>query len=215
MVKHSPNISVAALQQMVLKMFNYEIKYGKAWRAKQRALKYVFGDWEEAYERLPVMLNAMKAANPGMHFEYLPKEKVQIAGRDVFSRAFWTFPQCIEAFKHCRPVLSIDGTFLTGKYKGTLLIAIANDSENRLLPLAFALVNKEETSTWSWFLDRVRRVVVGHGRDICVISDRHAGILNAVQNIIPGYGRVHHRWCTRHLAQNLIKHDGLRTTSSC
>jgi hypothetical protein len=79
-VKHSPNISVVALQQMDLKMFNYEIKYGKAWRAKQRALKHVFGDWEEAYERLSIMLNAMKDANHGMHVEYLAKDKVQIAG---------------------------------------------------------------------------------------------------------------------------------------
>lgn len=91
-----------------------------------------------------------------------------------------------------------------------MLIAIADDSENRLLPLAFALVNKEETSTWSWFLDRVRRVVVGPNRDICVILDRHAGILSVVQNNIPRHRRLHHRWCTRHLAQNLIEHDGIK-----
>ncbi|RVW12189.1 Serine/threonine-protein phosphatase 7 long form-like [Vitis vinifera] len=42
-------------------------------------------------------------------------------------------------FKHCRPVLSIDGTHLYGKYKGTLMIAIGCDGNNRLFPLAFAL----------------------------------------------------------------------------
>ena len=25
------------------------------------------------YEQLPAMFNAMKAANPGMHYEYIPK----------------------------------------------------------------------------------------------------------------------------------------------
>jgi hypothetical protein len=51
-------------------------------------------------------------------------------------------------------------------------------------------------------------VVVGPGRDICVISE-HAGMLNTVQNIM-GHGHLHHRWCTRHLAQNLIKHDSIK-----
>ena len=38
---------------------------------------------------------------------------------------------------------SIDGTFLLGKYMDTLLIAIGCDSNNALVPLAFALVEKE------------------------------------------------------------------------
>jgi hypothetical protein len=53
-------------------------------------------------------------------------------------------------------------------------------------------------------------VVVGLGREIYVISDRHTGILNDVHDVIPNHFRVHHRWCIRHLAQNLIKHDGIK-----
>ena len=74
MVKHLPTITVSALVEIIFLRYNYYVKYGKAWRAKQRALELIFGDWEQAYERLPVMLNAMKAINPRMHFEYLPKE---------------------------------------------------------------------------------------------------------------------------------------------
>ena len=51
--------------------------------------------------------------------------------------------QCVEAFRHYRPVLSIDGTFLLGKYMGTLLVAISYDADNALVPLAFALVERE------------------------------------------------------------------------
>ena len=74
MVKHLPTITVFALVEIIFLRYNYYVKYGKAWRAKQRALELIFGDWEQAYERLPIMLNAMKAINPRMHFEYLPKE---------------------------------------------------------------------------------------------------------------------------------------------
>jgi hypothetical protein len=31
----------------------------------------------------------------------------------VMQRVFWCFHQCMEAFKHCRPAISVDATFLT------------------------------------------------------------------------------------------------------
>jgi hypothetical protein len=49
-------------------------------------------------------------------------------------------------------VLSIDGTFLTGKYKGTLLVAIAADANNQLLPIAYGLAEGENKDSWLWFL---------------------------------------------------------------
>jgi hypothetical protein len=68
----------------------------------------------------------MNAKNPGMHFEYVLKsEVIGPEGRQYFLRAFWRFGQCMEAFKHCCDVLSIDGTFLTGKYEGTILLQLA------------------------------------------------------------------------------------------
>jgi hypothetical protein len=53
----------------------------------------------------------------------------------------------MEAFRHCRPVLSIDGTFLIGKYEGTLLIAIGVDANNTLVPLTFGLVERENKAS--------------------------------------------------------------------
>ena len=81
------------------------------------------------------MLHAMKAKNLRMHFEYVTKSNTFDAhGRQIFFWAFWTFGQCIEAFKHCRDVMSIYGTFLTGKYEGTLLIAIGIYADRKLVP---------------------------------------------------------------------------------
>ena len=74
---------------------------------------------------------------------------------------------------HCRPVFSIDGTFLISKYQSTLLIAISYDANNKLVPLAFALVEKENNDSWGWFLRLVQIHVVGPGREVGVISDRH------------------------------------------
>ena len=116
----------------------------------------------------------------------------------------------MRAFEHCRPVIAIDGTFLTGQYKGTLLVAIASDANNRVLPLAFALVEVENNDNWEWFLHLLRTKVLPAQREICVISDRNQGILNAVEIDIPGHAPLHHRWCMRHFCSNFYRACGLK-----
>jgi hypothetical protein len=173
--------------------WGYRVKYGRAWRAKQRALKLMYSDWVEVYERLPTILHAMRAKNTGMHFEYILKPKViGPEGRQYFLHAFWTFGQCVEAFNHYCDMLSIDGRFLTEKYEGTMLIAIGINADRQLVPLAFAIVEKENNGSWGWFLRLVQRVVVGPRREICVISDKHDRILNAICEVIPNHSHVHH-----------------------
>jgi hypothetical protein len=95
------------------------------------------------------MLHAMKAKNHEMHFEYVPKpEVIGPEGRQYFLYAFWIFGQCVKAFKHYCDVLSIDGTFLMGKYEGILLIAIGIDADHQLVTLAFAIMEKENSGSW-------------------------------------------------------------------
>src|SRR3954465_10899852 len=101
----------------------------------------------------------------------------------VFGRAFWAFEQCVRAFQHCRPVISIDGTFLTGQYKGTLLVAVASDTNNQLLPIAYALVESESTLSWLWFLQCLKDGVVKDRLDVCIISDRNQGLLSALEKM--------------------------------
>ncbi|GFQ02792.1 hypothetical protein PHJA_002423100 [Phtheirospermum japonicum] len=56
---------------------------------------------------------------------------------------FWAFRPCIEAFKHCRKVISVDGTFLVGKYKHTLMMAVTVDANQQVVPLAYAVVDSK------------------------------------------------------------------------
>jgi hypothetical protein len=107
-------------------------------------------------------------------------------------------------------VLSIDGTFLLGKYMGTLLVAILCDVDNALVPLAFALAERENKDSWGWLLQLVRIHVIDPHREVGVISDRHQGILNVVQEQISGYAPLHCHWRTRHLAENLLRKDGMK-----
>ncbi|KAH0776773.1 hypothetical protein KY290_008184 [Solanum tuberosum] len=114
-------------------------------------------------------------------FEKVYERRIDVI-EDVFNYAFWTFKPYIDGFVFCRPVISIDGIHVYGKYDIKLLIAIATDGNDSILPLAFAIVANESMETWSLFLDHLHLHVVKGRRDVALISDRHHGILSSVYN---------------------------------
>jgi hypothetical protein len=50
--------------------------------------------------------------------------------RHVLHCVFWSFVKMEHAFKYCWLVILVDGTFLTRKYRGTLMMAAAVDPED-------------------------------------------------------------------------------------
>jgi hypothetical protein len=90
----------------------------------------------------------------------------------------------VDSFTHCRPIISVDATFLTGKYNDTLMVVVGMTAENQLLSLAFVLMEGENNENWSWFLHHIRKEVAGPGRSICMILDRHHGLLNGAKEHI-------------------------------
>jgi hypothetical protein len=127
---------------------------------------------------------------------------LQNLARHVLHRVFWSFAQTEHAFQFCRPVVLIDGTFLMGKYRGTLMMVAAVDPEDQIVPMAFALAEGENNSSWSWFMQLLCTQVLGASHTICLISDWHAGILHTVGEDIEGFPSLVHRWCMRHFATN-------------
>jgi len=102
-------------------------------------------------------------------------------------------------------VISIDATHLYGKYKGKLLIAMATDSNNKVYPLMFAVVESESMKTWGWFLACLLTYVTDR-TNLCIISDRHRGIESCFNDTTRGYLQApltHHWNCFRHLVSNV------------
>ncbi|KAJ0545089.1 putative MULE transposase domain-containing protein [Helianthus annuus] len=148
-------------------------------------------------------MEALKKFNPGTIVEWCVLRRTGVEQVE-FRRVFWAFNHSILGFKHCRPVISIDATHLYGKYKGKLMIAMGVDGNNQILPLAFAIVENESYASWSWFLSHVKKHVVKDTQGICLISDRHAGILKAVNEQGSPWLEPHgfHRYCLRHFINN-------------
>ena len=117
---------------------------------------------------------------------------------------FWAFAPSIAGFAHCRPIISIDGTHLYGKYKGKLLIAMATNANNEIFPLAFAVVDDETGASGGWFLSCLRKAIqhVVPDSGICIISNRHRAIISSNEQWPHDYVLVYHRYCIRHVASN-------------
>ncbi|MFQ6654868.1 hypothetical protein Gotur_025663 [Gossypium turneri] len=91
-----------------------------------------------------------------------------------------------------------------GRYTHWLLLAVAQDSGGRILPIAFAITPRESSDDWDFFLSRLKRHVCPQP-DICVISDRGTGILAAFDLQGCLWQRTHHRYYLRHVASNYYK----------
>ncbi|XP_072064300.1 uncharacterized protein [Arachis hypogaea] len=112
----------------------------------------------------------------------------------------------IWAFRHCKPIVQVDGTHLYGKYKGCLLVAVSQDGNNNIVPIAFAIVEGETSEAWHFFLSNLRQHVVT--RDgVGLISDRHESINAAVERSNRAWSppRAFHTFCIRHIESNFLR----------
>ncbi|XP_016168805.1 uncharacterized protein LOC107611385 [Arachis ipaensis] len=178
LVKADPSIKVKSVIAKVQSRFNYTVSYRKTWLAKQKAVAKVFGDWEVSYQTLPVWLKAMTVK--------MPRSRVQIKMLPFTGR--------------------VDGTHLHGKYKGAFLVAVAQDGNQNIMPIAFAIVEGETADAWEFFLTNLRRYVViidGVG----IISDRHTSIDAAIARSNGAWSppRVWHMYCIKHIGSNFLR----------
>jgi hypothetical protein len=84
-------------------------------------------------------------------------------------------------------------------------------ADGKLLPLAIAFAEGENGDSWYWFLERLKQMVVLDVSDVCVIHDRHKGILRVISDIKEGsqghyraaqWPNVNSWWCMRHMGAN-------------
>ncbi|KAL9683109.1 hypothetical protein QQ045_014924 [Rhodiola kirilowii] len=134
-------LSGAEIQARIYKDYGLEISPLKAWQAKQQTMINLFGTWDVSFADLPHLMKALVDHSPETVVKWDTEE---IDGVYI---------------QHCRPILSIDGTHMYGKYDAKLLVACSLDANNGVLPVAFPLVESENTSSWSWFMSCIREGV--------------------------------------------------------
>nr|KAJ0204859.1 hypothetical protein LSAT_V11C500272370 [Lactuca sativa] len=197
---------VKHIQSYIKNSMNVDVSYDKAWHGRRKAIKSIYGTWESNFDKLPKYIAALQASNPDTIFI--------ITCSDIQICFFWAFGPAIDVFRLCRPVILVDGCYLKGSYRGKMLVAITKDANNSLLRM-LSLMNRVDTVGVGYFY-QLRHFVV-QNKQLCVVSDRHKGIIHAMENL-PEWKEplAYHRFCLRHIRSNFMqRYKNVRLEKLC
>ncbi|GKG12182.1 uncharacterized protein Tco_0346419, partial [Tanacetum coccineum] len=123
-------------------------------------------------------------------------------GKKCFKRFFISLLACSKGFiTGCRPYISLDACHLKGKFTGVLAAATGIDGNNSIFPVAFSVLESENKSSWTWFLELVKKAI-GTPDGLVISSDMQKGLEVAIMEVYPN---AEHRECIRHLYSNFKK----------
>ncbi|XP_026383647.1 uncharacterized protein LOC113279157 [Papaver somniferum] len=175
------------------KTYGSNIKYHHARRGKEVIFEEQYGDDEKSYSDFTWYVKAIEETNPGSYVRFEVED-----GTNRFQRIFVCYGACKHSYRYLRPMIYLDATFLTGRYRGTLMAATCMNGNNEFYPFAFAIVSSETKDNWFWFLENLQKLV--DGRPIVFLSDRGEGLLQGIPKYFPN---SHHNYCFYHIKCNL------------
>lgn len=170
------------------------IEYHPLWRAIQR-VKKGHCDFKKDLNLLESYGHLLEK-NSGSYF-VLDNEE------GVFKRVFMALNATITMYQYSSHMIFLDGTFLTSKYRGILLLASTFDSNNNSFIVASAIVPSENEEDWTWFLRNLSNFF-GDAKNylnFTFMSDREKGIISSVEEIFPNSA---HLFCFKHIERNIL-----------
>ena len=100
-------------------------------------------------------------------------------------------------FLHCvRNILAVDGTFLASLFRGIALLAAQKDANNQLVLLCYAIVDKENSNNWEWFMMLLYKDFPSIS---VVLADKASGLDHVWE-----FGTARFSRCVKHMIAKLI-----------
>ncbi|GAA0155316.1 hypothetical protein LIER_13073 [Lithospermum erythrorhizon] len=95
----------------------------------------------------------------------------------------------------------LDGCFLKGAFKGQILAVVALDADNGIYPIAWVVVEVQNTDSWTWFMRLLKEdLMMDREPDSWILmTDQQKGLEIAIKNELPD---AEHRLCVKHLQAN-------------
>ncbi|XP_075491023.1 uncharacterized protein LOC142529379 [Primulina tabacum] len=118
-----------------------DIIYYKALKGKQLAHDNFRDDPERSFGLLHSYLKMVERMNPGSIIDLV------VDKHNGFKYLLLAYGACARGYRCMRKVVFIDGTWLKGKYDGTLLVASAQDGDFHQYLLAWAVVDVESIAS--------------------------------------------------------------------
>ncbi|XP_019244310.1 PREDICTED: uncharacterized protein LOC109224180 [Nicotiana attenuata] len=142
-LQDNPKIKIKEMMASEKAAFNINVSHLKCKRAMRMILEKMEGSFADDYNKLEAYVNELRSSNPGTDVMINISKDALSEGKRIFLRMYICFHELKMGFKSgLRPFIGLDGTFLKGKCKGQLLVAVAQDSIKHFYPLAWAVVDK-------------------------------------------------------------------------
>ncbi|KAH0692196.1 hypothetical protein KY285_019293 [Solanum tuberosum] len=139
--------------------------------ARAKVLKDIMGDHIVEFGKILDYKDELLRTNPGSTCVVKLGEP-DAFGRPIFQSFYICFDPLKKAFQNCRKCIGLDGCFLKGVCREQLLVVVAKDGNNQMLPLAWAVVEYEKKETWTWFIKLLKEDLgLGDGEDLTLITD--------------------------------------------
>ncbi|BBG93750.1 hypothetical protein Prudu_001853 [Prunus dulcis] len=194
-LRDNPKMKVTDFMKLIRKHYAIDVTEAQVYKAKSFAKKRILGSIEEQYGKLWDYCEELKSNNPGSTVIV----KTELQGENpIFKRIYVCFGALKKGFvEGCRQVVGFDGCHVKGSHPGQILSAVGIDGNNGMYPIAFAVVEVENTETWG----------IENGNGWVFITDKQKGLGNALHALMPN---AEHRHCVRHLHNNfkLAGHTG-------
>jgi hypothetical protein len=172
--KIQPDMPLEVIQDEVKRRWNVEVTRSQMYKGRRRAGKQIFGNLGEQYCRLWDYCETLRQTNKGSCV-MMKVERPTPHSEPMFQRLYMSLTAMKQGFlEGRRPVIGLDGCFLKGPYKGTLLAAVGRNANNNMYPIAIAVVEAEIKESWTWFLECLVSDLGSHARHVrpTFISDR-------------------------------------------
>ena len=167
-------------QVAINKRFGIKVSDNTCRYTKEIALKKIHGDHMHQFKLMHDYDNELKRCHPGstvlVDYDETPTEA-------VFKRIYICLKPLVNGFRMgCRRLIGLDGCHTKGVYKQQILSAVAIDANNGWWPLAWAVVEQENQTTWSWFLTfLIEDLRIENNDSYVFISDKQKVTLDLFQ----------------------------------
>ncbi|XP_057730564.1 uncharacterized protein LOC130945886 [Arachis stenosperma] len=175
LIQSNPSVSIPVLQGAVQASYHFKPSYKKVWMTKQKTIAQIYGYWEESYNKVSKLLQALQSCFPGTIC-------------DLRVKPFYDGHLLV---RDCSTV--------------SVAYCSAQDGKSNILPIAFATVESESTESWPFFLTNLRRHVPPQDSLLVISDRSQAikaALSSYDSGWYPP--RAFHAYCIRHMAANFM-----------
>nr|KAJ0206691.1 hypothetical protein LSAT_V11C500232610 [Lactuca sativa] len=187
-VQSNPTVPIRSLQEDFQQTYSVGISKHKMFRAKARATKNGVGYYSKQYDLLRDYTLELQSTNPNttVKIDVVSEPNPNLATRQLKRIYICLGPLKLGFKAGMRDLLGLDGAFMKGHCHGQILTAVSLDSNNGIYPLAYAIVESENTASWKWFLECLGDdLEMGSNSNFTFISDRQKGVIPAIAQLFP------------------------------